>query len=77
MEISRRSSTFSQFTKDEWFTLNVNGISIDFDLDEKELKGFCLMLMSLSSDVLYSSELNSGDAEGYLDRAIESLSDLN
>ncbi len=77
MQIERRGSNFSQFTKDEWLRLHINGMSIDFDLDEKEIKEFCSMLISLSSEILFSSDLNSGDTEGYLDKSIELLNDLN
>lgn len=74
MEITTRNSNFSQFSRDLWLRAEVNSLSIDFDIGENEIKSFCLMLISLSIESLYKSNIDSSEIEELLSNAEELLS---
>ncbi len=57
MQIERRPSVFSQFTNDEWLNIRVNDLSIDFDLDEKEVIPFVIDMLSLCEELIYSDRI--------------------
>lgn len=76
MIIETRRSNFSQFTKDCWLKIYINDLSIDYDLSENEIKDFCLMLMSLSSEILFNSNIESSEVEEFLDKSVDILNEI-
>lgn len=73
MEIKTRSSNFSQFSKDLWLTLEINDLKIDYDIQESDIKGFVLDLLSLCEIALYKQESDNTEIECRISEIIEEL----
>ena len=73
MIIERRRSVFSQFTKDEWLNIQVNGMSIDFDLDESEVIPFIISMLSLCESLMYSADRDYSEEENKISEIIQEL----
>ena len=73
MTIETRQSNFSQFSKDLWLTLNINDLSIDYDVSENEIKSFVIGLLDLCEIALYKQDEDNSEIENKIREAIEEL----
>lgn len=73
MEIRTRNSNFSQFSKDLWLIAEHNETRIDFEVDEKELKQFALMLLDVADDCMRKVDLH--DASSAIQNSMDVVRD--
>jgi hypothetical protein len=75
MEITKRGSNFSQFSRELWLKLNHEGTTVNFDVPEDELKDFSIMLLDVVWDSLSQMD-NNQDNEKDFSNLKNKLSDI-
>lgn len=76
MEISKRKSNFSQFSKDLWMIAEHEGTRIDFDIGENELTDYTLMFLDLADECLDKHLRNKGVDRYEMGRKIGELTEM-
>ena len=74
MNIETRRGNFSQFSKDLWIRVSYGNVTLDAEIDHKELRAFATMLVDVADDAL--SKIGE-DAYGCQSKLRDCLADLH
>ena len=73
LQISRRSSNFSQFSDDLWLTVKAGDASVDVDILESELLEFSCHMLDMAYDALNKHQ---GDHSEIKDKIVSLMNEL-
>ena len=66
MQIQTVRSSFSQFSKDLWVRVSDGNVTLDVEIDHKELRAFAAMLVDVADDALSKIGEDAQDCQSRL-----------